>query len=146
MATLLSERSAATLNLENAAMHSDAGDHSHVPACCNIKAEQYYSPYYKTKITDELCYRGYCRLSGRSLGGTPGCEKMTISGEIEKAIQDNNANQAGSAWQYFGSQAGVSTMYPASVPSACQKVFKKFQRKQKKQYIKKINILIFKKK
>ena len=71
--------------------------------------------YFKAEVDrNEICYRGSCDLGGRSLlSGSPTCSKAAIKGDFFTEVK-NNLDDPGAAWQYFGSETGVASMFPAS--------------------------------
>ena len=73
-----------------------------------------YNHYFKSEVVvNDMCYRGSCNLAGRSLEGTPSCSNAVIKGNFFTEVK-GNLNDAGAAWQYFGSETGVASMFPAS--------------------------------
>lgn len=90
-------------------------------SCCTLgttsTVEMGYDSYYKTFVNRKnMCTRGECR-EARVLSGTPTCEKSVLGVEFkDSAIVNSQANDGG-AWQYFGSEVGVFTMFPAATPS-----------------------------
>ena len=43
----------------------------------------------------------------------PTCSKAAIKGDVFTEVK-NNLEDPGAAWQYFGSETGVASMFPAS--------------------------------
>ena len=118
----LESRAADAIGLANAAKvsstHSTNNYGDGPDSCCNKKHEIGYNHYYKSEVDmQNMCYRGTCDLSGsgRSLSGDPSCSKAVVDGAFFQEVK-NNMNDPGAAWQYFGAEAGVSTMFPASFP------------------------------
>lgn len=83
-------------------------------SCCEKLPESGFDHYFKSEVTlSHMCYRGDCNLAGRSLSGSPNCANAVIKGDFFTEVK-GNLNDAGAAWQYFGSETGVASMFPAS--------------------------------
>ena len=129
IANRLHNRKIATdLLAESAATASTYSPEQKWKKCCEIgraiSDEAYYNTYYKQTVSvTKMCSRGYCRAAqaGRVLSGTPSCSKSVLGQEFLDTASNNSYHNDGGAWQYFGSELGVYTTFPAATPgeAAC---------------------------